>query len=40
LMQQKQARTQWQIIMTTIMDNWGWRTRWLGAYLMRERSKT
>ena len=27
LMQQKQARAQWQMIMTTIMGHWGWRTR-------------
>ena len=27
LMQQKQARAQWQIMMTTIMGHWGWRTR-------------
>lgn len=40
LMQQKQARAQWQMIMTTIMGHWGWRTRWLEAYLTRERSKT
>jgi hypothetical protein len=27
LMQQKQARAQWQMITTTIMGHWGWRTR-------------